>query len=89
MQGKGLLTLLKHFAKHAKLEKDNKIFLLGGNHEIHLYVPATYFCRENGTILLSVPPHCCRRFQPLDVAVYGTFVGFVNSAMDPWMKSRP
>jgi hypothetical protein len=76
MLGEEFLTSIKHFTKHAKPTKDNKVLLLLDNHESHLYWPTIDFCRENDIILLSFPPH-------------GPFKRFVNSAMDSWIKSHP
>lgn len=45
--------------------------------------------RKNGIILLTLPPHCSHRLQPLDVSVYGPFKGYYNSAADKWMLNHP
>jgi len=47
------------------------------------------YCRENGIILLSFPPHTSHKLQPLDRSVYGPFKRFYNAAADSWMKSNP
>ena len=89
MQGDAFLKFIKHFAKHAKPSRENKVLLLLDNHESHIYLPTIEFCRDNGIVLLSFPPHCSHRLQPLDVGVYGPFKRYVNSAMDSWMKCHP
>lgn len=89
MQKEEFLTFMKHFSKHTKPSRENKILLLLDNHESHLYLPTIEFCRENGIVLLSFPPHCSHKLQPLDVSVYGPFKKYVNSAMDAWMKTHP
>ena len=45
-------------------------------------------CRNNGIDILTIPPHTSHRMQPLDVAVYGPFKRFYNTALDGWMRSN-
>ena len=40
------------------------------NHESHLSIPLIYYCRDNGVILLTLPPHCSHRLQSLDLSVW-------------------
>ena len=89
MQGDEFLAFIKHFAKHSKPTKENQVLLLLDNHESHINLPTIEFCKQNGIVLLSFPPHCSHRLQPLDVGVYGPFKRFVNLTMDSWMKKHP
>ncbi|KAJ8961306.1 hypothetical protein NQ314_005955 [Rhamnusium bicolor] len=47
------------------------------------------FCKENGIVVLSFPPHCSHKLQPIDRAVYGPLKKAVNSACDSWMRNNP
>jgi DDE superfamily endonuclease/helix-turn-helix, Psq domain len=67
------LEVLKHIKAHTNPSVDNKILLLIDNHESHISLPAIQYCLENGIELLSFPPHCSHKMQPLDVAVFGPF----------------
>lgn len=58
-------------------------------HASHLYIKVLDFCKENGVILLSFPPHTSHRLQPLDVSVYGPFKKFYHEAKCGWLKSHP
>nr|XP_042911567.1 MFS-type transporter clz9-like [Parasteatoda tepidariorum] len=89
MQAAEFLQFLHHFAKHVKPSKVNVVLLLLDNHDSHLYIPSIKFCQDNGIILLSFPPHCSHRLQPLDVSVYGPLKRYVNVAMDSWIKNHP
>ena len=44
---------------------------------------------ENGVVMLSLPPHCSHRLQPLDHSVYGPLKKLVYSACDSWILSHP
>lgn len=72
---------MKHFAKHVKPSVDKKVLVLLDNHESHLYMPVIDFCREVGIVLLSFPPHCSHKLQPLDRSVYGPFKKYINQSM--------
>ena len=61
------LECLRHFVKHVRCSKTERALLLLNNHESHVSIEATDFCRDNGIILLTFPPHCSHRLQPLDL----------------------
>ena len=45
--------------------------------------------KENGVIMLTLPPHTSHRLQPLDKTVYGPLKTYYSRAMDGWMRSHP
>jgi hypothetical protein len=63
--------------------------LILDNHDSHLSLDGIELCRESGIIILSLPPHCSHKLQPLDRSVYGPFKKYVNSMFDAWMRSNP
>ena len=71
---------------HVNCTPGNRVLLILDNHESHISVEAIDFARENGIVLLSFPPHCSHRMQPLDRTVYGPFKTHYNVAADAWMK---
>lgn len=83
------ITFLKHFVQHVKSTKESPVLLLLDNHETHLSVPALDYAKENGITMLSFPPHCSHKLQPLDRSVFGPLKAFFNSACDNWMKTHP
>lgn len=83
------LKFVKHFAKHTRCTPEQPVLLLLDNHNAHLSVAVIDFCRSNGIVMLSFPPHTTHRLQPLDRSVYGPFKRFYNSFCDSWMKSNP
>lgn len=48
------------------------------NHESHINLGAVEYARANGIVILTFPPHCSHRLQPLDVSVYSPFKAFYN-----------
>lgn len=81
------LDVLKHIKKHLdpKPEPGKHILLLMDNHDTHVTVSSVQFCRENGIILLSFPPHTSHKIQPLDVAVFGAFKSALKRTLNNWM----
>jgi hypothetical protein len=43
------------------------VLLFLNNHSSHLSCQALDLCKSNSVILLSFPPHCSHRPQPLDI----------------------
>ncbi|XP_060717119.1 uncharacterized protein LOC132839923 [Tachysurus vachellii] len=44
---------------------------------------------SHGIVLLTFPPHCSHKLQPLDRSVFGPFKRMENSASDDWMSGNP
>lgn len=89
MQGDQFLEFMQHFVNHVRPTQEKKVLILLDNHESHLYLPVIDYCRGNGVVLLSFPPHCSHKLQPLDRSVFGPFKKLINQEMDSWMKSNP
>ncbi|KAF7281087.1 hypothetical protein GWI33_005145 [Rhynchophorus ferrugineus] len=47
------------------------------------------FCKEVGIVVMTFPPHCSRKLQPLDLTVYGPLKNYYNKALTDWMVSNP
>lgn len=73
MQGEQFLEFIQHFVSHVRPTLEKKVLILLDNHESHLYLPVVDYCRENGAVLLSFPPHYSHKQQPLDRSVFGPF----------------
>lgn len=80
---------LSHFIKFAKPSKDKKALLILDNHSSHISPNGLDICKQNGIVLLTIPPHTSHRLQPLDVAVYGPFKAYFNEACDDFMVKNP
>ncbi|GBO46976.1 hypothetical protein AVEN_199426-1, partial [Araneus ventricosus] len=78
-------TVLQHIKEHTRSDIDNPILLLIDNHKSHISIEAITYAKENGIVLLSFPPHCSHRLQPLDVAVYGA----CKVSFNDWLLNHP
>eukprot|EP00106_Octopus_bimaculoides_P002237 XP_014769679.1 PREDICTED: uncharacterized protein LOC106868775 [Octopus bimaculoides] len=77
MKGGDFLKFLEHFVKHTRSSKE-----LLDKHNSHISLAIIDFCRNNGILLLSFPPHCSQKLQLLDRSVYGSLKKYVNRACD-------
>lgn len=89
MQEEEFLVFLRHFEKFAKPTPEHKCLLLLDNHESHISIRSLNYCKSKGIVLLSFPPHCTHRMQPLDRSVYGPFKKMVNAFADSWIRNHP
>lgn len=71
------IEYIRHFIKYSKASKENPLVLLLDNHDSHLSPGALNICKEQGITVLSFPPHCSHKLQPLDRSVYGPLKKYV------------
>lgn len=89
MIGSLFIKVLEHIKKLTRCSKENPILVLMGNHESHCTLEGINYCRENGIVMVTFPPHCTYRMQPLDVAVNGPFKQKLSVAQNDWFVSHP
>ena len=89
MNEDNFIAYVKHFIQNVKCSKDAPALLLLDNHDSHLSIEALDLLKDNGVTVLSFPPHCSHKLQPLDRSVYGPFKKYVNTACDNWMTTNP
>lgn len=83
------LKWLVHFQKYTHSSIEKKVLLIMDNHASHISLPAINFCRTNGIILLSLPPHCSHKLQPLDRGFFGPLKTAYSQQCDYWQVSNP
>ncbi|XP_054286972.1 uncharacterized protein LOC129002892 [Macrosteles quadrilineatus] len=81
--------VIKHIAQHKLPTKENPILILLDNHESHISLNTIDYCRQNGIVLLTFPPHTSHKLQPLDVAVFAPFKSACKAAFNRWISSNP
>lgn len=89
MKAEQFLLFLKHFKQYANPTKDNPVLLILDNHVSHLSIDGLDFCKENGIIVLSLPPHCSHKLQPLDRSVFKPLKTAVNAHCAHFMRQNP
>lgn len=85
MTGDNFIEFLQHFVKHAKCNPEHKALIIMDNHESHITLGSLKYSKDNGIVLLTLPPHCSHRLQPLDVTVYFPFQNAYSHAGQEWM----
>lgn len=83
------LIYMDHFIKHTKPSSSDPILLLLDNHQSHIDINVVEKAKSNSIIMLSFPPHCTHRLQPLDVGVNAPFKNYCAKAQDNWMRNNP
>lgn len=78
------VEVIDHFIKHTICTRDNPTLLIYDNHESHISLRVVDKARSAGLILLTLPPHCSSKMQPLDVAVFASFKAHYNAAVFLW-----
>lgn len=77
------------FHSFTKCSKETPILLIMDNHPSHLDYQVITFAKENGIIILTLPPHCSHVLQPLDVTVFGPFKKAVGCSQNNWLHQNP
>ena len=58
------------------------------NYNSHITLEGVEIAKNHGLDLLTLPPHCSHKLQPLDVGVFGAFKKFYRSFCE-WHLSHP
>ncbi|KAL8618870.1 hypothetical protein ACOMHN_000877 [Nucella lapillus] len=80
---------LAHFADFTNASPDNPQLILLDGHHSHKTLEAVEFCRDKGIELISFPPHCTHKLQPLDRTYFKALKASFNAEADNWMVSNP
>ncbi|XP_071577142.1 uncharacterized protein [Temnothorax nylanderi] len=89
MNAEHFVQFLQFFQSHVRASVDAPVLLILDNHESHLSIAGLEFCKANGIVLLSLPPHCSHKMQPLDRTVFGPLKKSVHAQCDNWMSMNP
>ncbi|KAJ8956842.1 hypothetical protein NQ318_014256 [Aromia moschata] len=89
VNGEIFVDILKHFVKFVKCSKEKPVILIMDNHESHITIDSLEFSKDNGIVLVTLPPHTSGKLQPLDKTVYKSLKTNYNVACNEWMISHP
>lgn len=81
--------VLRHFISCMSVSKENPGLLIMDNHCSHISLEVIDLARDHGLSLLTLPPHCSHKLQPLDVGVFGPFKKFFSKVCDEWHATHP
>lgn len=82
------MTWLKHFSSIAGCSKDDPHILLLDGHESHKTLEAIDFARQHGIVLITFPPHCTHRLQPLDRTYFKSLKSAYSRSCDNWLTTN-
>lgn len=80
---------MDHFIKYVKPSREQKVILIVDGHASHKSLDALMKAKENGVVILCLPPHSTHRLQPLDVAFFGPLDSFYNAQITLWLRNHP
>ena len=84
------LEYLQHFVSQVKCSKEHKVLLILDGHTSHTKSIAVIdFARDNGIILMSLPPHTTHRLQPLDTSLFKSVESYYDEAIRQWLRNHP
>lgn len=84
------LKWMEHFIEHVKPSRAEPVLLIIDGHTSHTKnIEAIEHARESGVIMISLPPHCTDRLQPLDVAFFKPLKTHYRQAAHSWMRNHP
>ena len=83
------VTFLRHFVKSTGCSQNNQHVLILDGHHSHKSLDAIVFAKENGIHMITFPPHCTHKLQPLDRTFFKSLKANYNRSADGWMTSNP
>ena len=83
------MAFMKHFVTVTKCNKESPVLLILDNHVSHLSNGLIDYCRDKGVVMLTLPPHCSQKLQPLDRSVFGPLKKYINTTCDDWITNHP
>ncbi|XP_072395126.1 uncharacterized protein [Diabrotica undecimpunctata] len=81
--------VIKHFIKYTLSSKENPTLLIMDNYHSHICIEVINLAKQNGITIVTLPPHCSGKLQPLDVSCYAPVKTYYAAAVDSWQKQNP
>lgn len=79
---------IQHFQQHVKATVDDPALLILDNHGSHISLNIYTYCRSNGIVMVSLPPHTSHKLQPLDLTFFGPLKNALNRECDLYLRSH-
>lgn len=79
----------RHFVKYTRPSKGDQIILILDGHYSHTRnIDVINMARDNGVIIICLPPHSTHKMQPLDLAFMGPFKTYYSKAVTTWLRNN-
>lgn len=83
-------TWFLNFLQHVSPTASNPVLLILDGHSSHIKnLEFIDRARENHVTVLSLPPHCSHKLQPLDVSFMGPFKTRLSQEIEDYLKNKP
>jgi hypothetical protein len=86
MTSDNFIKVLEHIKHQKRCSVEQRVLLILDNHESHISIAGLEFCREHGIDVLTLPPHCSHKMQPLDVGLFAPFKNKLKIVMKNHMS---
>ncbi|KAK7479750.1 hypothetical protein BaRGS_00029026 [Batillaria attramentaria] len=84
------LEWLQHFINTVRPSVENKVLLILDGHSSHTgSLAAIDLARENGVVMLCLPPHTTNKLQPLDISFFCLLKTRFLQAQETWLRNNP
>jgi len=83
------LAWMEHFQAHTNASVEHKVLLILDNHSSHISLAAINFARKHGIIMLSLPPKCSHKMQPLDKTFFFPLKTYYSQEVNKWLVNNP
>ena len=80
---------LKHFVKFTNSSTTNRHVIVLDGHHSHKTLAAVEYARAHGIDMVTLPPHCTHKMQPLDRTFFKSLKSAYAVESDTWMVSNP
>lgn len=88
MTSNDFVKFMHHFIKFAHASIENPLLLLLDNHRSHVNIEVIDIAITHGITILTLPPHCTHKLQPLDVGVFGPVKRSYFTQLDAWQMNH-
>ena len=88
MTSKMFLDVVTHIRRFTLASRENPILLMLDNHDFHLSFNVIELAREDDIHIVTFPPHCSHKLQPLDISVYGPLKTAYKKGLNEWNISN-
>lgn len=82
-------AVLQHFIDKSYSTKENPSLLILDNLEAHITIEVINMARAAGVTILTLPPHCSHKLQPLDKTVFSPFKTAYDASCETWLLNHP